>query len=227
MNYRVLIISISLLFSCHHANTDPVISFFMRHYPEQQAIMSLVKKPWKRTSQMHHYFDLQPFVGIYSTYGGMIQVSDMHGETTFPRKHNNNLIYLVITTEIIPIIMFHNTIHHWELNKKVPATVYQIEQKKDPESNILFWEVSIGSLPVNNILPLESIVIFAKPTNIYLPVGVSPSTESAHLLLPDIYVKKGINVVENTLYINTLNMFFKKVTTKEEKKTKQYSFKVY
>lgn len=228
MKYRILFFSVPFLCLINHVLADPIISFFMRHYPDQEYYLKQVKKPWRQTSQMHSQLNLQPLSGLYASYGGMIQVSDLHGEITFPRKHTGNSLYLVITTEIIPITMFYNTVHHWEINPKLPATIYQLEQKKDKETNITYWEVSISSLPVNNILPIESIVIFAKPTNIYLPVGVYATSESSNLMLPDIYVKKGINVVENSLYVTALGHFFASVKKEIGKKEpKYYNFKVH
>lgn len=228
MKYRILFFSVSLLCLINHVLADPIISFFMRHYPDQEYYLKQVKKPWRQTSQMHTQLDLQPLVGLYASYGGMIQTSDLNGQISFPRKHTGNILYLVVTTEIIPIIMFYNTVHHWEINPKLPATIYQLEQKKDPETNILFWEVSISSLPVNNILPLESIVIFAKPTNIYLPIGVHTAKEQPNLQLPDVYVKKGINIVENSLYVTTMEHFFSSVKKEIGKKEpKYYNFKIF
>jgi hypothetical protein len=57
-------------------------------------------------------------------------------------------------------------------------------------------------------VPLESILIFAKPSNLVVQTGMITVGKTQHLLLPDIYVKKGINITKNALYILNLRHFF-------------------
>lgn len=215
------------LATSHFCSADPIISFFLRSYPDPQMALKHLKHPSKLARYQNPFDDdSQPFSGIFSTYAGMIGISDVHGETIFPRKNAENLLYLVVTTEIIPVAMFHNTIHHWELNPKIPTTIYYFERKTDKESGLTFWDVQPGALPNHDIIPLESIVLIAKPNNVYIPTGITPTIDSPHLLLPDIYIKKGINVVTNASYILSINNLFHTIKMRYDKKTKSYSFQI-
>lgn len=217
----------AFLFINHALIADPILSFFMRDYPDPSTIMKRLKKPGKLARYQNPFDDdSKPFAGMFSTYAGLIAVSDTNGETRFPRKHATNTISLVITDKIIPITMMHNTIHHWEINPKMPTTVYSLERIKDKETGIVYWNTKIGSLPENNIIPLESVVIIARPNNVYVPIGATPTTESAHLLLPDIYIKKGKKMLNDPFYIMTINNLFRNITFAYEKKPKQLSSQI-
>ena len=101
-----------------------------------------------------------------------------------------------------------NTIHHWELNKGEPVKIILAEQKEDHETGLLYWDLQEAPIPVDNVIPLASITILARPENIYIPLGATVTNPSPHLLLPDIYVKPGINKIAEALYMLNLNLFF-------------------
>lgn len=220
MKKSIYIVSIAwFLGHTHFLKAEPIISFFMRYAPDEKNI--------KKTIQNRHItYNYEPYAGIYAVYGGMLQISDLHGEIYFPRRHEKVFIYIIVTTNIIPVRMFHNTIHHLEIDPKTPTTIYRLERKQGKKADEIFWDVEIGSLPENNVIPLESITIFAKPENLYIPVGATQTTASVNLLLPDVYIKKGLNVISNALYILTIKNIFKDVTTTYEKKADRYTFKV-
>lgn len=104
--------------------------------------------------------------------------------------------------------MTGNTIHHWEIENGAPAHLYKMEQKFDQESQVHYWEVEREPVPDNKHIPLESITLLASPKYVYIPLGISTYQESPHLMLPDIYIKKGINLTENYLYFINLLQYF-------------------
>jgi hypothetical protein len=160
--------------------------------------------------------------GIISTYAGFLQVSDYNGFTYFPRKHSSPKIYLVITKKMTPMVMFAQTVHHWELNPGVDAHMFLIERKKDDETQTVFFDVQAAPLPEDHIIPLEAIVILAKPADLYVPLGITLTNDSENWLLPDIYVKKGINVVDNMLYLLNMSHLFRPVELEYKKENLRY-----
>lgn len=158
--------------------------------------------------------------GIFGTYAGFLGISDWNGRMTFPRMQNSDTIYLIVTTKMSPILMLANTIHHWEFEEGTPVAFYKAEQSFDQETQQTFWKVSPEPLPKDNIIPLASVLIFARPKDIVVPLGDSIATKSPHLLLPKIYVKRSINRTSNALYVININPFFANLQTtgKAEKK---------
>ena len=63
----------------------------------------------------------------------------------------------------------------------------------------------------SQITPLNSIVIIAKPKHVYVAQGVTLAQESANLILPTMYIKKGISINRNALYMLNLAPFFRPV----------------
>lgn len=130
--------------------------------------------------------------GILATYGGYLAISNYDGTITFPRKHAEPEVKIIITPTIKPIFMLNNIIHHWELLPGQESAVYNVNLLKDPTTELYYWNVASGKLP-NNRIPLDSIVIFAKPKNIIVPEGVTLTPKGGSLLLPPMYATKELN----------------------------------
>lgn len=210
-------------------SADPVITLFLREYPNDvnhaQAVVNKLNKPGKIAQYKTKQISNQPTVaGIFSTYAGYLTASSYNGQITFPRKHDKPLLYLVITPIITPIIMFANTIHHWQLEPTIPAALFTCERKNDETTGLAFWEVKQLAQPENNIIPLQALVLIAKPQNFYVPEGVTVTHETENLLLPDVYVKKGINKLKNALYILDLSHFFSPEQFLYKKELLNYQF---
>ncbi len=222
----IIFIGICLLLTrCLYA--DPVITFFFRNYPEVQLAqhtMEKLKKPNGIAKQtIEGILNHNRISGIFSSYFGFLNASDQNGQTTFPRKQSNAVLQLVITNKITPITMFQYTISHWELQAGVPASVYLCEQKEDETAGISFWIVRKMPTPENNyISPTDSLIIIAKPKNIYIPTGVSLTKPEANLVLPDMYVKTGIKTTRNALYMLNLTLFFRPIDLLYKKAAKSY-----
>src|SRR5437879_3856986 len=88
-------------------NADHVINLFIKDFPKRAHTAKKLKKAGKIAKHtIEGILDHQPLAGIIATYAGYIEVSDVDGEMTFPRKHESNIINLIITDDITPIIMF-------------------------------------------------------------------------------------------------------------------------
>ena len=219
---RILLLFILAYFSIYG---DPLITLYLRPFPHANQIAQKLTKPGKiARNTIEGILAFNGVSGIFSTYAGYLEVSDAKGQINFPRKHPKPLLYVVITNKIVPIPMFKNTIHHWEFDSTAPAHMYRVEKKQDEETDLFYWDVQSVALPEDRWVPLESLVIIAKPKNMYLPTGTTlAGPETPNLLLPDMYVKKGINIVGNALYVLNLTHLFGPVHILYKKEAKRYA----
>lgn len=222
------ILILALFCNNHSLKAEQLITLFLKPYPEisekpgSQKLAPKLNRPGKISSNRSKHILPASVSGIFATYGGFLTVSDLNGALSFPRKTIKPLMYLLITEQLTPIVRSANTISHWELQEGVPAALYLMEQKYDEEIKISYWDVSQVPLPENNRVPLESIALFADPKYVYVPLGVSLLKESPHLILPDIYIKKGINLTAMALYILNLTHYFGSILPLYKKQPDRY-----
>lgn len=217
----MLITSLSL-------HSEEVITLFLQPYPKFKTRKKLLSKAKKYA--LPGYLSKQAIkdvtrtdivAGIPASYAGFVTISNFNGELTFPRKHEKPLVYVVITRKITPININDATIHHWEFEENTPAEMYRVEKEEDPATGIFYWQITPEEIPENKIIPLESIIIFASPHNVYVPTGTTLAEKGPHLILPDIYVKPAIKKSQNALYILYVRHFFgpmKQILKKEDKR---------
>lgn len=192
-----------------------VITFFFKQYPldQDQAMIQKTCAQLKNPAHTNTYcintlLDHAPITGIISTYAGFMNTSDLNGQVVYPRRHKEEKLYFLITPTITPVFMTQNTIHHWEINSGVPAELYSATKIQEKETGEYYWDIRKMPLPDDKVVPLESILIFAKPDNIVIQTGLIAAPKTHNLILPDIYVKKGINLLSSALYILNLRHFF-------------------
>ena len=161
--------------------------------------------------------------GIFATYAGYLTVSDLNGQIRFPLKHSVPKLYLVISERITPIVRSGNTISHWEFNTDYSSIMYSITKTTDPQTSLEYFTIKDAPLPSNNVVPLESIVIIAKPKFFYVPLGITPVYKSPHLILPDVYVKKGITLTSEALYLLNVMQYFGLLTLLTKKEPRRYT----
>lgn len=204
-------------------NANPIITFFFQELNDVEKISQKLKKSNKLAKHtVNGIIQHIPVAGLLVSYAGYITFSNYNGEVILPRKHQSSHVSILITPEIVPVSLFENTILNWKLIPGIPAKMYSCEKKYNDKDDSYYWETQEVSLPENNIISLSTIIIIAKPTNIMMNVGITPTIETANLVLPDIYVKKGINIIENSSYMLTIRHLFKAV----ESKTKHEPFKI-
>lgn len=210
-------VAFSWLLYCTGVMADPAITFFFKPLPDINKITQKIKKPGKLAKHNAHGIIQQiPVAGILVTYAGYVVSSSYNGEIVLPRKHQTTAITILVTPEMTPIALFENTILHWQLIPGVPAQMYSCELKRDDKAGNYYWDTKEISLPENNIIPLSALVITADPKNIMVNTGKTTTNETANLVLPDIFVKKGINIVKNSSYILTIRHLFRPVITEEK-----------
>jgi len=185
----------ALLF-LHTLYAEPVILMFMIPYPYScDELMKKAKKLSQPGKLPRHNLKTickkTQVAGILSTYAGFFGVSNEYGQTTFPLKQHQQQLQIIVTPKAIPIIMHGVTVHHWEVDAESPCAVYSLERVKDEASDLTVWTVKYDFLNQNCDIPLESILIFAHPEQVYIPQGATITNESPNFILPDIYIKTG------------------------------------
>jgi len=231
MKNKKLFLFVAMVISLLHSTLvgDQIITFFMRPFPtttefkKPNRTLQKIKKPQKLSQYILRAM-VKKYIpsGIFCTYKGYVTASDLNGQVIFPRRHKDPIINLLITNKIVPIFMLGNTIHHWEIEEKTPAKMYQVERKLDRSAGAYFWEVQPVPVPQNRIITENIIVILAKPKYFYIPTGISMTTNNPQLRLPDIYVRPGICKEPTALYMLTIKNFFQTITFKYKKETAKY-----
>lgn len=215
-NIFIRVFILACFYHCAQLRSDPVITFFFKPYPtfdlEKVAQKTAQKvangRTLAKTRVKQLAGDPRLVSGVFVTYAGFLAASDPNGQVILPRKHDKPYLLLLVTNKITPIVRSGNTLAHWELLPEVPAKLYRAQKKDDFTTKITYWDVQEIPLPANGIIPLEALTILAKPDSIYIPTGITISQESPHLILPDMYVKKGIDLTGNALYMLNLTHYF-------------------
>jgi len=216
-----------ILLSAAKINCYQIITLFMKPHPiiiDEKTAMEKAKKLKKLTKISKYVFRAfaKPFLtsGIFCTYGGNSAITDLNGQVTFIRTHKKPSVEIIITKNIVPILSLENTVHHWELSRKKDTKIYIAERKVDAIARAYFWDIKEKPLPKDNIVPIEAIVIFANPKYVHVPTGITITTKNPQLVLPDIYVKPGINKVKSALLlfnvknlVSTAKSLYKKAKT--------------
>jgi hypothetical protein len=160
--------------------------------------------------------------GFLATYSGYMDISNMDGLISFPLRHTTPKIYVAITEEIKLIKVKENTISHREYMSKDQTKLYSFERKedvdpKDPAKKTLFWHVQEMPLPTDNKVNPLTLVIFTKPSNFYVPTGDFIANESAHLVLPEIYVIENTNQEQVLFQALEIRKYFESIDKESQK----------
>lgn len=195
--------------------TNYTINFFVREYPEE--IIAKQQTPDYKTihKQIIKNTFYQPVTsGVYAIYNGYLTHSDEQGLISFPRQTQLEQFTFIITPNIQPTFTKDtNTIDYWTITDPGQTAAYVIKKHKDPETKLRYWKVLKAGLPKDNHVPLHAIIVIAKPKNIYVPIGVTPTTKLPNLLLPPIYAKHGLDRIKNALFLLNIKQFFASVET--------------
>ncbi len=214
--YNLYLLLLLLVYGQIGAN--PTISFFFKAELDIDHIGNKLKKPGNLAKYTVKGAMSPSLVeGIVVTYGGHITASDYNGEVIFPRKHPKDAVEILITPHIIPVPWFDSTIGYWTRVANNPATVYSCEQKYNDKEENYYWDVEHISLSQDPTIPLATVIIIARPENVMMKEETTPTNNTANLVLPDVYIKKGLKTVENAAYSLTIRHLFKPVRTEEKR----------
>lgn len=229
MKYKDILYVCSILL-VFHSHGESKIILFLRPYPtffaarHAQEVYNKITKPGAIARRNYKLLANKPFsvAGVPALYGGLVTFSNVDGLIEFPLLHLKPEITLVITTKVTPIIMSGNTIHHWELEEGTPADTYIIKQEKNEITQLQYVTVEPTTLPENKHLRPETLILIARPQNIYIPLGASLSESSVHFFIPDIYLKKSPDPLL-PLYILQISQYFGLLIQKHQQQSLKYS----
>ena len=152
---------------------------------------------------------------MYSSYAGTITNSDADGQILFERKSPEPKLIILITNSIkaIPVDPLNQkTLYGFMLDPKAPAQQYLFERLEDPETETHAWHVKALPIDRDGRIPYDTIIIYADPQDIVVPLGPSATKVGENFLLPDFYVTEGYNSALNALSFLKIRHFFAPVS---------------
>ena len=94
------------------------------------------------------------------------------------------------------------------LDKHEHAEMYEFDQHQDPTTKLYYINAKKTKLPDDHMIPLNTIILIAKPSNVFIPEGATITQYSPNLLLPQIYIKKHFDISYNALYTLSIKQYF-------------------
>jgi hypothetical protein len=204
-----------LFFSITNLYSENTINFYLNEKPMQ------INKWLKIDNNISTKKEfLNPSLsGFLALYSGYMDYSNPDGQVSFPLRHENNKVYLIITPSIRLITVKGNTISHKEFDESVKdkTEIYLFEKKED-QNKQFFWQVKKEDYPEDKIISPLSVVILTDPKNLYITTGDFMATENKQMVLP-----KNIFVITNNqsrkILLNFMNMekYFEPIDIKDKK----------
>jgi len=226
--YVFLIIATGFIFQLKIEAVESVITFFIKEKTQKTMVRkssntkliseSLVQPSFINAVGKDRSWLDQPGVdGIQASYLGYIATSDKNGQITFPRQQQNDTIHILVTPEIEPEFMISGTlISHWITKHNRPAAFYEISRKKNKTLKTYYFDVKKLSIPHD--IPLNTVIIFAHPDHIHVPVGISLNTYSTNFILPELQAQK-MDTIKNSLYTLSIKQYFEQIKIEHKNDT--------
>lgn len=150
--------------------------------------------------------------GILALYGGYADYSNADGLLGFPLRHADNTLYVAITEEIIPVKAVGQTISHIEFYDPTQRPVdFFLYEKKQDQAKQYYWEVKKIPLPADRKVPLTTLIILTKPSNVMAFPGHLFTEKSNHLILPPLYLLGNSNQVEVITKLLDIQQYFEPI----------------
>ncbi len=220
MNLRIL--SLIVMYGTAVAQVSPhVITFFVRPLPtapspaiaqfleEQKKVMG----PETQMPPIMSNIVALPFMhaGVYTSYSGTITHSDRNGQIVFLRKSPDAKLNVLVTDSIkpIPVNPLHpKTLFGFEIAQDAAAQMYLFERLQDPETEHYAWHVKPIPVDRDKRIPYDTIILYANPHHVVVPLGPSATTVSENFVLPDFYVTERYNSAYNGLRFLKVRHYF-------------------
>jgi len=233
----------SIIFHTNSHATDSIITFFIKK-AQTEAITLNDQRPIELVSeqltQPEFVFGLpsklystvsEGVPGITAIYLGYITTSNKNGQISFPRKQQNDQMYVLITPQILPTFMIApSLIYDLAIDPSQPVEMYEINRKKDKKLNTYYFDVInikkaiknkntdkktmqkyINILTSKTGIPLNTIILLTDPANINIPTGISLNHYSPNLILPTFTMHHEIDTTENSLYTLSIKQYFEQI----------------
>jgi len=174
----------------------------LKNHPRQLNTFQVSKQVMKS------YFYQPMSLNIYGLYNGELASVNNLGFLSFSRTTQYPDFTLIITQEIQPVLLHTNTINHWLLSKPAETALYVIKQHKDPETKLVYWKTQSVNIPLDRQVPIHAITILAKPDDVYVPLGITPTTKLPNIVLPALYVRRSLDPLKQALFVLNIKQFF-------------------
>ena len=148
------------------------------------------------------------YSGVYASYAGYVEISDHGGQIRFPRKHQGDSLSVLVTPKINPIFLQGKTIHHFEVDITTPYAFYEIKKRENPKTKKTVWDVREKKLGTQRAIPYDTLILFAKPDQIKVPLGEHAFMKGSQLILPKMYTSATITNNLNAIQVLTIRQFF-------------------
>lgn len=149
--------------------------------------------------------------GVYVSYAGNVARSDRDGQVIFERKTAGSKIHVIITQDIIAVPvdpLKEKTIYGFVLSPKALAQHYLFEKLQDPTTMLYFWRVTTLPAPKNKRLPYDTVVIFAHPKHVVVPLEDTITLSGENLVLPDFFTTKHLASATNAMRFLKIRQYF-------------------
>ena len=209
-------------------HADPVISLFFRplSLQEEPEKLEAFSKRWAEPARIERYqlrFSAERALlgshtaGIPCLYAGFIAFSNANGQVLFPRLQEKEEMYVLITDAIETVMMTDTIVHHLRIPERAHAVLYHLTLF-DPDETVesyAYWNITQENhqehLLENGKIPDKTVIVIAKPKNVFYPEKQVITLETANLTLPNLYVRKTIDTITNALYILDFKQFFRHI----------------
>lgn len=149
--------------------------------------------------------------GVYVSYAGNLSRSDRDGQVMFERKTAGSKVHVIITQDIVAVPvdpLKEKTIYGFVLSPKALAQHYLFEKLQDPTSMLYFWRVTSLPAPKNKRLPYDTVIIFAHPKHVVVPLEDTITLSGENLVLPDFFTTKHLASATNALRFLKIRQYF-------------------
>ncbi len=139
--------------------------------------------------------------GFFAYYNGYIDCSNDNGIITFPiTGHDAKMLNVLLCSQLDMRILNKNTIEAVAIpaQKRESAQLFQYK-KITPQDKLPYWKVKQGTLPDDNIVTQNTVIILTNPKNIFIQEGYFYTSKSPHIALPE-----NIFVVGNTDHLKIM-----------------------
>ena len=220
MNLRLL--GLLVITHCALGQVSPhVITFFVRPLPSEPSLgiahfieeqKKIMGPPSMLPPIMSNIVKL-PFMkaGMYASYAGTITHADRNGQIIFLRKSPDAKLNLLVTDSIKPIPvdpLQPKTLFGFEVGRDTPAQLYVFERLQDPETEQYAWHGTPVPFDRDKRIPYDTIILYANPHHVVVPIGPTATTVSENFVLPDFYVTEQFNSAYNALRFLKVRHYF-------------------
>lgn len=214
-------------FLIYNLEAQHIITFFIKPAKLDQIdqlIYKISKNP-RETEKLFIKKELSKshlYAGIYAVYGGYLTYSDLNGEIMFKRRTNSESISLLVTQDIMPRFvdpLKRDLVSEFVLMPHYKYKEYLFNRKINLKTNKYYWEVSdiSGITDKTNLgkykkIGYNTIILFANPDSIKVPIGILNSVGGENLVLPDLFVKPNLQSILSSLKVFKRNQYFKPIS---------------